>query len=76
MRDARRCALQRAATDTAVREPFGPAQVRLREPAAKPGNGSWQEKPGNRGGLPMNGVIYLVGLIVVIMFILSFLGLR
>jgi hypothetical protein len=26
--------------------------------------------------LPMNGVIYLVGLIVVVMFILSFLGLR
>jgi hypothetical protein len=25
---------------------------------------------------PMNGLIYLVGLIVVIMFILSFLGLR
>lgn len=27
-------------------------------------------------GPPMNGIIYLVGLIVVIMFILSFLGLR
>ena len=26
--------------------------------------------------IPMNGVIYLVGLIVVILFILSFLGLR
>jgi hypothetical protein len=26
--------------------------------------------------IPMNGIIYLVGLIVVIMFILSFLGLR
>jgi hypothetical protein len=25
---------------------------------------------------PMNGLIYLVGLIVIIMFILSFLGLR
>jgi hypothetical protein len=25
---------------------------------------------------PMNGLIYLIGLIVVIMFILSFLGLR
>jgi hypothetical protein len=25
---------------------------------------------------PMNGIIYLIGLIVVIMFILSFLGLR
>lgn len=25
---------------------------------------------------PMNGVIYIVGLIVVVMFILSFLGLR
>jgi hypothetical protein len=29
-----------------------------------------------RGATPMNGIIYLVGLIVVIMFILSFLGLR
>ena len=48
-------------------ERFGPALVRLREPAAK---------SGNRGELPMNGIIYLVGLIVVIMFILSFLGLR
>jgi hypothetical protein len=48
-------------------EQFDPALVRLREPAAK---------SGNRGGLPMNGIIYLVGLIVVIMFILSFLGLR
>jgi hypothetical protein len=28
------------------------------------------------GGIDMNGVIYLVGLVVVVMFILSFLGLR
>jgi hypothetical protein len=48
-------------------EQFDLARVRLREPAAK---------SGNRGELPMNGIIYLVGLIVVIMFILSFLGLR
>ena len=27
-------------------------------------------------GIPMNGLIYLIGLIVVIMAILSFLGLR
>ena len=27
-------------------------------------------------GVPMNGLIYLVGLVVVIMFILSFFGLR
>jgi hypothetical protein len=27
-------------------------------------------------GRPMNGLIYIIGLIVVIMFILSFLGLR
>jgi hypothetical protein len=32
-------------------------------------------RPGWRS-IPMNGIIYLVGLIVVIMFILSFLGLR
>jgi hypothetical protein len=30
----------------------------------------------SRGATPMNGIIYIVGLIVVIMFILSFLGLR
>ncbi len=29
-----------------------------------------------RNGVPMNGIIYLVGLVVVVMFILSFLGLR
>jgi hypothetical protein len=29
-----------------------------------------------RRSAPMNGIIYIVGLIVVIMFILSFLGLR
>jgi hypothetical protein len=32
--------------------------------------------PSSSGGASMNGIIYLVGLIVVIMFILSFLGLR
>ena len=30
----------------------------------------------NRAEAMMNGLIYLVGLVVVIMFILSFLGLR
>jgi hypothetical protein len=30
----------------------------------------------HKGDVIMNGIIYLVGLIVVIMFILSFLGLR
>jgi hypothetical protein len=30
----------------------------------------------NNGGSPMHGLIYLIGLIVVIMFILSLLGLR
>jgi hypothetical protein len=36
------------------------------------------QAPGFRSGPEehMNGIIYLVGLIVVIMFILSFLGLR
>ena len=33
-----------------------------------------RSRPG--GGTPMNGIIYLIGLIVVIMAILSFLGLR
>jgi hypothetical protein len=32
--------------------------------------------PGQLRKAPMNGLIYLVGLIVIIMFILSFLGLR
>jgi hypothetical protein len=40
--------------------------------------GSLPESRAFRSGLEehMNGIIYLVGLIVVIMFILSFLGLR
>lgn len=29
-----------------------------------------------RGNIPMNGIIYLVGLVVVVMAILSFFGLR
>jgi hypothetical protein len=29
-----------------------------------------------KGDITMNGIIYLVGLVVIIMFILSFLGLR
>ena len=32
--------------------------------------------PHSQRSTPMNGIIYLVGLIVIIMFILSFLGLR
>ena len=32
--------------------------------------------PGPVGGTPMHGIIYLVGLIVVILAILSFFGLR
>jgi hypothetical protein len=32
--------------------------------------------PGTRRNSPMHGIIYLIGLIVVIMAILSFLGLR
>jgi hypothetical protein len=31
---------------------------------------------GSTGGRQMNAVIYLVGLVVVVMFILSFVGLR
>jgi hypothetical protein len=29
-----------------------------------------------KGDLPMDGIVYLVGLVVIVMFILSFLGLR
>jgi hypothetical protein len=32
--------------------------------------------PSFNGGIAMNGVIYLVGLVVVVMFVLSVLGLR
>jgi|KBSMisStaDraftv2_1062788.scaffolds.fasta_scaffold6035581_2 hypothetical protein len=41
--------------------------------------GSWGDARGSRAvrrSNPMNGIIYLIGLIVVIMAILSFLGLR
>ncbi len=30
----------------------------------------------NSGDTPMNSIIYIVGLVVVVLFILSFLGLR
>jgi hypothetical protein len=33
-------------------------------------------QPGIRMETPMHGIIYLVGLIVVVLFILSFFGLR
>jgi hypothetical protein len=57
----------------------------LRAPARP--NGTIPRHPGSWGGdprspergakeQPMNGIIYLIGLIVVIMAILSFLGLR
>jgi hypothetical protein len=46
-------------------EPFRPAPV----PSQKPDVRSGEEEH-------MNGIIYLIGLIVVIMAILSFLGLR
>lgn len=57
--------LSRFLTFARSAEPFRPAPV------------PWRE-PGHRSGVEehMNGIIYLVGLIVVIMFILSFLGLR
>lgn len=32
--------------------------------------------PHGKGDLAMNSIIYLVGLVVVVMFVLSFLGLR
>ena len=49
-------------------ELFGPRPVRM--PI-----GSRPASPAQRSNA-MNGIIYIVGLIVVIMFILSFLGLR
>jgi hypothetical protein len=36
----------------------------------------WSKTRGELQEAKMNGVIYLVGLVVVVMFILSFLGLR
>lgn len=57
----------------AARQDFGPCGGTI--PACP---GSLPESRAFRSGLEehMNGIIYLVGLIVVIMFILSFLGLR
>jgi hypothetical protein len=49
-----------------LREPIACAPVHWAEPASG--------EPA--GGAHMNGIIYLIGLIVVIMAILSFLGLR
>jgi hypothetical protein len=56
--------LRRFPAFVALAEPIRPAPVPSQEPAS-----SGVEEH-------MNGIIYLVGLIVVIMFILSFLGLR
>ena len=41
-----------------------------------PGNGFSAEANNFKGDAPMHGIIYLIGLIVVIMFLLSLLGLR
>jgi hypothetical protein len=41
-----------------------------------PSSGAYREPAPSPEDTPMNGIIYLVGLIVIIMFILSFLGLR
>jgi hypothetical protein len=30
----------------------------------------------HKGGMPMNNIIYIVGLVVIVLLILSFLGLR
>ncbi|OCX22740.1 hypothetical protein QV13_04535 [Mesorhizobium hungaricum] len=55
-------------------DPFPqPPRVHLAEPRA--GSGVPSRRICTRGVI-MNGIIYLVGLIVIIMFILSFLGLR
>jgi hypothetical protein len=64
----------------------GLTRIRLSDfPSFRRGGGTKSAHPGSsrtsrahRSGVEehMNGIIYLVGLIVVIMFILSFLGLR
>ena len=41
------------------------------------GRGCWPTgQPGNKRKLSMNSIIYIVGLVVVLLFILSMLGLR
>jgi hypothetical protein len=41
-----------------------------------PVHSAWAGRCEPAGGTPMNGIIYLIGLIVVILAILSFFGLR
>lgn len=47
-----------------------------REPGPEPGRSFWRCRCGFQRSSPMNGLIYLVGLVVVVMAILSFFGLR
>jgi hypothetical protein len=54
---------------------FGRSREQNLRPPVRLPIGSRPISPAQRSS-PMNGIIYLVGLIVVIMFILSFLGLR
>lgn len=56
------------ARTTADREPFPPA---CRSPPAKSSLPALSDQ-----GVSMNNIIYIVGLIVVVLAILSFLGLR
>jgi hypothetical protein len=64
--------------------PLMPALARIKRPIVRNGtNAVHASSHAHRASCrpdqqerPMNGIIYLVGLIVVIMFILSFLGLR
>jgi hypothetical protein len=58
--------------------PRPPARQRLRRPArtfSPAGRSFTTDRATQQGGF-MNGIIYLVGLVVVILAVLSFLGLR
>jgi hypothetical protein len=51
--------------------------VRLRRVRAQGPRPRKETRPqGDRQGDPVNGIIYLVGLIVIVMAILSFIGIR
>jgi hypothetical protein len=81
-RSRKRRGTSRLRAETAANTTRGRASRGCRSLLVKPGLGT---KFGNgrssvtnlhKGDVIMNGIIYLVGLIVIIMFILSFLGLR
>lgn len=73
---ARTIAAEKAKTNLPGNQVTRRGERRIGTISPSPGSMLIATSPAPPGGGTMNGIIYLVGLIVVIMAILSFLGLR